>query len=66
MKKLIAAVAFAAVSVSAFAATAFFTGQSHMVSTVTGKMAYECVYSYAGQRFTMLFEHYCPATVEVN
>jgi len=50
--------------------TAYWTGKSKMVTTVTGKSAIRCEYSYYGsngrQVFTQLFEGYsCPTSIEV-
>ena len=54
------------IALPAFAATAFFTGRQEMVQTVTYKMAWRCQYNYAGKTFWMLFEGYCPGSVEVQ
>jgi len=65
MKKIVALVLLAA-SMSAFAATAFFTGQQEMVQTVTGRVAWRCHYNYAGNTFTAIFEGSCPGSIQVR
>jgi hypothetical protein len=55
-----------ALSTSAYAATAFFTGRQEMVQTVTYQMAWKCYYSYAGQTFTAIFKDSCPSSIEVE
>ena len=47
-------------------ANAFFTGQATQVQTVTGGMAWQCQYNYAGQVFVLLFESYCPPNAAVR
>lgn len=64
MKYALLALIFA--SANAYAAQAFFTGQMHMVRTVTNQMAWECQYNYAGQTFWRTFMGSCPPTVEVQ
>ncbi len=59
MKTLIAALAIMASSQS-FAATAYFTGNVSIVTTVTGQTGYNCEYSYAGQVFWLVFPEYYP------
>lgn len=45
---------------------AVFTGKSRQVQTVTGGMAWECQYDYAGQKFMLLFEGFCPFSTGVR
>ncbi len=45
---------------------AMFTGQSQQVQTVTGQMAWQCQYNYAGQSFYLLMQTYCPFSVPVQ
>jgi hypothetical protein len=66
MKALILAVSLAVMSVPAFAATAFWTGQSHPVQTVTFQQGWECQYQYAGQYFWVVETGFCPSSIEVN
>jgi hypothetical protein len=47
-------------------AQAFFTGRSQQVQTVTGGMAWQCEYNYAGQTFALLFTSYCPSSAPVR
>jgi len=54
------------VSTSAYAATAYWTGRSEQVQTVTYKWVWRCEYNYAGQTFWRLFETSCPSSVEVQ
>lgn len=51
---------------SAFAATAHFTGRQEMVQTVTYQMAWKCEYNYAGQTFWRIFKNSCPSSIEVE
>ena len=64
--KLAAVVLGAVISTSAYAATAFWTGQSEQVQTVTYKWVWRCEYNYAGQTFWRLFETSCPSSIEVQ
>lgn len=64
MKKLIFAALLIASS-NAFAATAYWTGQSELVQTVTYQMAYNCQYSYMGQYFWVVYANSCPYSIEV-
>ena len=51
----------------ASAVTAYFTGVSHQVQTVTYQMGWSCQYQYAGNYFYMTFvNQFCPNTVEVQ
>lgn len=50
----------------ALAATAYWTGRSEMVQTVTHRMAWRCEYNYNGRVFTELFERTCPSSVRVE
>lgn len=54
------------VSFNAFGATAFFTGMSQPIQTVTYQQGWRCQYNYAGRTFWMVFTGFCPATVEVQ
>lgn len=45
---------------------AVFTGQARQVSTVTSSVAWECQYDYAGQKFMLLFEGFCPFSTGVR
>lgn len=65
MRKIIALVAILTFG-QAFAATAYFTGNMNMVTTVTYQMGYNCEYNYAGKTFWMVFPSFCPASVEVQ
>lgn len=47
-------------------AQAAWTGQGDHVQTVTGAMAWRCVYDYGGQRFVLMFDSYCPSSVSVK
>ena len=66
MKKTVAIVAMAMSSTSAFAATAFWTGQQEQVQTVTYQYAWNCQYNYSGQLFWRIFKNSCPSSVEVE
>ncbi len=66
MKKLFFALALAALSSAALAATAMWTGRSEQVQTVTYKWVWRCEYDYLGTKFWRLFETSCPASVEVQ
>ena len=66
MKTFVAFVAVALASTSALAATAFWTGRSEMVTTVTYQQAWKCEYMYAGQKFWRVFKNSCPSSVEVE
>ena len=65
MRKFLTALAFLVFG-NAYAATAYFTGNMNMVTTVTYQMGYNCEYAYAGQTFWMVFTQYCPASIEVQ
>jgi len=66
MKKVISIVALLSVFNPAFAATAYFTGNSRIVQTVTYQSGWACEYSYAGQKFWQTFVGSCPSSVEVQ
>lgn len=66
MKRLALCIAIAAISTSAFAVTAVFTGQQRFGTSVTGLAIVSCQYQFAGQYFWRTFQGSCPATVEVN
>jgi hypothetical protein len=61
------AILFAAMllSAQALAASAFWTGRSQQIQTVTYQMAWNCEYNYNGQIFWRVFKNSCPSTVEV-
>jgi hypothetical protein len=65
MKKLIIILIIGMASSTANAATAFWTGQSHMAQSVTGQTVWNCEYMYAGNRFWRAFAGTCPMSVEV-
>lgn len=67
--KLVGSLAFVLsllAATSAYAATAYWTGQWVQVQTVTFKTGWKCQYNYNGQTFWQVFDHACPATVEVQ
>ena len=54
-------------SASAFAATAFWTGNQRSVTTVTGRAGVACEYSIYGNTFWRTFAAFiCPVTIEVE
>ncbi len=63
MKKLIFLLLI--ISMNANAATAFFTGRSMQVQTVTYQTGWKCQYSYGGNTFWRVFIGYCPNSIEV-
>lgn len=66
MKKLAALVA-TLFSLSAHAATAYWTGRSEYVTTITGRMGISCEYSYFGRTFWRTFvQSACPTSVQVQ
>ena len=67
MKKLLALLVASLLASSAFAATAFWTGEVEYVTTVTYQTGVRCGYNYAGQHFYMVFSGgTCPMSVNVN
>lgn len=54
------------ISGSAFAASAFFTGNMSTGTSVTGRFIYNCEYNYAGNTFWRSFTTYCPSTIEIE
>ena len=48
------------------AGSAYWTGRSEMVQTVTYRMAWKCEYNYNGKVFYELFESSCPSSVTVE
>lgn len=66
MKTALALLALLVTSTSVLAATAFWTGRSEMVQTVTYQMAWKCEYDYLGQKFWRIFKSSCPSNVEVE
>ena len=66
MRKFVLAAALLAVTGSAFAGQAIWTGKQEQVRTVTYKMVWRCEYRYNGQTLYFLFESGCPSTVEVE
>ena len=66
MKKIILALIIGVtISSSAYAATAFWTGQVEYVQSVTGQPVANCKYQYAGNYFWRAFQGFCPSSVEV-
>lgn len=53
-------------SAASFAETAYWTGRSEIVQTVTYQTAFNCEYNYAGQTFWQAYKNFCPASVEVQ
>ena len=54
-------------SASAFAATAYFTGNQRYVTTVTGRSGVACEYSVYGNTFWRTFAAFlCPLSIEVE
>ena len=45
--------------------TAYWTGKMEQVQTVTGRMAWNCEYSYNGQKFWRVYANTCPTSVKV-
>ena len=67
--KIYAAVAIAllAAATTALAATAYWTGNSRFVTTVTYQQGIACEYNYAGQTFWRTFVGAaCPSSVQVQ
>lgn len=64
--QMILLVVLSAVSMQAVAATAFYNGQMQYVTTVTGKSAIKCGYTYNGQTFYRLFNigQMCPTKLK--
>lgn len=48
------------------AGSAYWTGRSEMVQTVTYRMAWRCEYNYNGRVFAQVFESSCPSSVNVE
>lgn len=66
MKKLILALVVGmAISGTASAATAFWTGRMEQAQSVTGNTVMNCEYMYAGNTFWRAFAGYCANSVEV-
>jgi ABC-type uncharacterized transport system permease subunit len=66
MKKILFCLLILTSSMPASAATAFWTGRSEQVQTVTYQMAWNCEYNYAGQIFWKVFVGSCPNSIEVQ
>jgi len=68
MKKIVTSVFFIIILAvaTAYAATAFWTGRMEQVHTVTGQIAWNCEYQYAGQTFWRVFSTSCPSTINVQ
>ena len=67
--KLVSALAFVFglfAATSAYAATAYWTGQWEQVQTVTYKIGWKCQYNYNGQMVYELFQMSCPSSVEIQ
>jgi hypothetical protein len=52
-------------SASAYAGTAYFTGNQRSVQTIDYSMGWECEYNYAGRKFKVVFKHSCPSAIEI-
>ncbi len=65
MKALIIAIMLSLVTSTSYAATAYWTGRSEQVQTVTYQWGWNCQYNYAGQYFWRVFSGFCPMSVEV-
>jgi len=67
MKKLFFVLAFLFAGAPAFAVTAYWTGQSHLVTTVTYQQAWNCEYRVGGQTFWQAFVGtMCPLSIEIQ
>lgn len=66
MRKTILFLAALLASSAAFSATAFWTGNSETVATVTGLVAWNCEYMYGGSTFWRTFQYVCPVSIEVQ
>lgn len=66
MKKVLAALALMSAVVPAFAGTAYFTGRSQIVQTVTYQSGWNCEYNYAGRTFWQVFVGSCPSQIEIQ
>ena len=55
-----------AIAAALLAVTAIWTGRQEQVVTVSGLIAWNCEYQFAGQTFWKVFQNFCPATVEVE
>jgi hypothetical protein len=67
MKKIIAALLLFSAT-AAYAATAYWTGRSEFVTTVTYQQGIKCEYDYFGNKFwkTFVRQSSCPSSVEVE
>ena len=66
LRQIIATITFSMMLVATlYAGTAYWTGRSRYVTTVTGRTAISCEYNYAGKKFWKTFESSCPNTIEV-
>ena len=66
MKQVISLLILALLAGRALAATAYFTGKQEMVQSVTGRVAWNCEYNYAGNMFWRAFAGMCPNSAEVE
>lgn len=66
MKKLIALIVGLTISSTAYAATAYWTGQVQYGQSVTGQYVANCQYMYAGNYFWQAFVGSCPTSIEVR
>ncbi len=66
MRKTILFLAALLASSTAFSATAFWTGNSETVTTVTGLVAWNCEYQYGSSTFWRVFQNVCPPYIEVQ
>jgi hypothetical protein len=68
MKKILIAtviISAATAGVAEAAVRAMWTGRHEMVQTVTYRMAWNCQYMANGQTFWMVFDKFCPSSVDV-
>lgn len=67
MKKIIIALIVGmTISGTASAATAYWTGKSALIQSVTGQMVLNCEYMYAGRYFWSAHLFTCPRSIEIN
>ena len=66
MKKLITLIALLIVASSAFAGTAYWTGEVQYITTISYQQGVRCGYNYNGQHFYMVFNStICPSSINV-
>jgi len=66
MRKILLVTILTALSMQAFAATAYWTGQQKQVQTVTYQWAWNCEYRYGGQTFWKVYSGTCPSSIEIQ